>query len=395
MPNLPTPESCTGCSACFSICPRHAIRMDVDEKGFEVPAVADTCIECGLCEKTCPIKAEKPVSLCETQEAYAGISLDEGTWRSSSSGGAFSCLIECYLNTIPENCPCIVFGAAFESLKVKHIGVGPGGIGPLRKSKYVQGSIGDSFLQTKKALDNGIAVIFSGTPCQIAGLRSYLGKDYELLLCIDFVCHGVGSPKVFEDCMNEEGRANGKLVTGYSFREKRNRFGNYSRYVSKYTYEDGSERLVEMDCYNRLFLSQLCLRDCCGENCAFRNQYRLGDITLADLNGKNQIFPSLDDPRPYSSFVVNTKKGRRVCSFLGSRMNLLPMDVEDVKKYNPLFCRTLPENPARKSFFEEYIMGISVDELADTYAPKHFSVKSWLAANLPWQLKRLLRRRNG
>ena len=395
MPNLPAVDSCTGCAACFSICPRRAIRMGVSDKGFDAPVVADSCVECGLCEKICPINVEILPSSCEEQEAYAGISLDEETWKSSSSGGAFTCLVESFLEMVPEGCNCIVFGAAFEHLNVKHIGVVSDDISPLRKSKYVQSSIGESYLKAKKALGDGSAVVFSGTPCQIAGLRSYLGKEYELLLCIDFVCHGVGSPRVFQDCMNKEGTTRGKLVTGYSFREKRNRFGNFSRYVSKYTYEDGSERLAEMDYYNRLFLSQLCLRDCCGDNCAFRSQHRLGDVTLADLNGKNQIFPDLNDSRPYSCFVVNTEKGRRVCSLLGSRMNLLPMDIEDVKKYNPLFCRTLPENPARYDFFEEYIAGVAVDGLVEKYAPKRFSIKNWLVANLPWRLKRFLRQRNG
>ena len=164
-------------------------------------------------------------------------------------------------------------------------------------------------------LDEGRKVIFSGTPCQIAGLRSYLRREYEHLLCLDFICHGVGSPKVFEAALHYiEKNAEIRLLK-YTFRNQVVRFGNRRDYISCHEFADGSRVHDAADIYQKFFLSQLCLRKSCGENCKFRNRNRMSDITIADFKGKLKVFPNMFDHRNYSTIIFNSKKGDSVFSF--------------------------------------------------------------------------------
>ena len=222
-----------------------------------------------------------------------------------------------------------------------------------RKSKYIESNLKDNFRKIREYLNDGGKVIFSGTPCQVAGLRAFLGKDYDNLLLIDLICHGVGSQLVFNKCMESIGTQFNGVVKYYSFREKPKRYEG--RYLKKgdYAYES---LYLKNDQYIQLFLDQNCLRPSCAENCRFRNEVRQGDFTLADFKGLADVFPHLRGTKlNYSAIVINSIKGYKILNALKEQMDMLDCKVEDIKRYNPLFYRQTEPSDDRNKFFEEYI----------------------------------------
>lgn len=188
-------NDCTGCMACYNVCPRDAIKMEADGEGFCHPVInPQSCVDCELCTKVCPVN--HPVQKNQPLDAYSGWSNHEHTRLTSSSGGAFVEIAKFILAR-----KGVVFGVALDkNTEARHIYVeNEKELEKLQGSKYVQSIVGDSFASTKNFLLQGRVVLFSGTPCQIAGLRNYLRKNYDNLYTIDLVCHGVPSPRVFND----------------------------------------------------------------------------------------------------------------------------------------------------------------------------------------------------
>ena len=190
-------SKCSGCHACSSICPKKCISLVADEEGFLYPKVNEKeCLNCNLCEQVCPFLNPIGISKDEAPIAYAAKNLDEGTRTKSSSGGVFTAIAE---HVIGQG--GIVFGSAFDSpYNVVHIGVQKKDeLQRLRGSKYVQSKIGNTYQEAKEALVSGRVVLFTGTPCQIGGLKAFLKKDYPNLYTQDLICHGVPSPKIFKE----------------------------------------------------------------------------------------------------------------------------------------------------------------------------------------------------
>ena len=188
-------SECTGCWACYNACPVGAISMVDDEEGFKYPHVDyETCIECKRCVKVCPTINEKQTY--KRGVAYACYNKDEEIRRQSSSGGIFTLIAEEFISRDGK-----VFGAVFdENFDVHHDGASDmEEVGRMRGSKYVQSTIGETYKEVKDLLNSGEYVLFSGTPCQVGGLRTYLGRDYSKLFCMDNICHGIPSPKVFSE----------------------------------------------------------------------------------------------------------------------------------------------------------------------------------------------------
>ena len=207
-------SQCCGCTACASVCPKMCIAMKEDEEGFLYPeADASLCIGCGLCEKVCPVlhqgDARKPLAV------YAAKNRDENVRMASSSGGIFSLLAE---RVIDDG--GVVFGARFDdNWEVIHdFAETKEKLVAFRGSKYVQSCMESCFVQAKRFLDGGRKVLFTGTSCQIAGLKNYLRKDYENLLAVDVVCHGVPSPEAWRKYVKEisasQGGENSKQLCG-------------------------------------------------------------------------------------------------------------------------------------------------------------------------------------
>ncbi len=377
---------CSGCTACYSVCPKKCITMFEDERGFLYPDVKEAdCIHCDLCKKVCPIHTKKRAEAWEKQHMLVAITKDSQVWENSSSGGAFTEICNTVMEMNIEKVT-YVYGAVFDGLEVKHIGRKMPDIQAFQKSKYIQSNTQDCFSEIEERLKRGENVVFSGTPCQVAGLKSFLRRDWENLFTIDLICHGVGSKAVFQRFISEKSRK--KNVISYRFRVKKKKFDYYERYRSEIEYADGSIESIVEDDYNQLFLNQLCLRDSCGEHCSFRTNRRWGDITIADFNGLGVVFPDLKDNRGYSTVIINSAAGERVYEQLVKGMVMYDCPIEELRKWNPLFFDTTLENKNRDAFFEDFISGMSISALRKKYviAKKKLSF-SWIKEHIPYNIK--------
>lgn len=382
----PNKVNCSGCAACYSVCPVRCISMVQDEEGFSYPVSSDACINCHLCEKVCPIISPQSYTHYE-KRAFAGISKDYQIWKRSASGGAFSEISRAWGDS-----QTLVVGAAWDGLKVHHIGIlGVDNIAPICRSKYVASQIEDTFIEIKSHLQKNKKAIFCGTPCQVAGFRSFLRKDYENLLTIDLICHGVGSPLVFESCIEAISKQWGKKVSSYSFRAKRK--AHEEDYLA-FICDSRSVEYISKDQYIQLFLTQNCLRPSCGANCKFRNQNsRPGDITIADFKGLVEVFPDLKGyKRNYSTVVVNSHKGEAILSFLSKTMIMRECSVDDIIEYNPLFDRHTWFSKDRDAFFYDFDNDNNA-AIAKWTKPYSKSKRSWkriIYDELPQSLRALL-----
>lgn len=295
-------EECTGCHGCYNVCPKKCIDMNFDEEGFLYPSVdSDKCLECGLCEKVCPI-----IHIVEVENdpiAIGCYNKDEKIRMESSSGGIFTLISELVIQS-----GGVVFGAEFdENYNVRHSYVdNMEDLQKFRGSKYVQSTIGNSYYDVKKFLEQGRQVLFSGTPCQIAGLKRYLRKDYDNLICQDIVCHGVPSTYVWEHY--KKFIANGRRISGVKFRDKSTGWKTYSLQID---FDDGSSYndIGNENSYIKGFVKDFYLRPSCYE-CKYKTLHRESDITLADFWGIEANEPELDDNKGTSLIFINSDKGR-------------------------------------------------------------------------------------
>lgn len=351
-------RNCCGCSACVQLCPKRCISLCEDEEGFLYPKVnLDICIDCGLCEKVCPVlnQSEERVPL----EVYAAKNPDEEVRMESSSGGIFTLLAE---QTIDAG--GVVFGARFdEAWNVVHDWTDTvDGLATFRGSKYVQSRIGDTYREVKEFLKQGRKVLFSGTPCQVVGLKKFLRKEYENLLTVDFICHGVPSPGVWQRYLSDfcasissDGTP---VITRVSFRNKRSGWKKYN-FCIRYTSSLGA---VEQDFiqpssenpFMRGFLADIYLRPSCYA-CPAKSGKSGSDITMADAWGINQFAQEYDDDKGACYILENTNKGSRMLQQL--TFDSFPVDLENIKHYNPSYCSSSRPHPKRHKFFRAYAKG--------------------------------------
>ena len=311
-------EDCCGCSACMNICPKKAIQMVADEKGFIYPQIdEEICVDCGLCKRACGFVSNYDKSkLLDEPIIYAARYNDDNARKKSSSGGMFYALSEYVLNNNG-----VIYGAAFDNeFTVNHIrAVTREERDRQLGAKYVQSNIGDSYREAKKDLEEGKLVLFTGTPCQIASLQTFLGKYYDNLIKCDIICHSVPSPKVFKDYLKHlENRYNSKIKR-YSFREKGKRVISQ---VVKVNFENGKEykkSVVAYDSYGALFGSNIISRPSCF-NCRFTNMERPSDITIGDFWGIEKAAPGFADKNGTSIIIVNTNKGIDVINNIESKL---------------------------------------------------------------------------
>lgn len=394
-------EHCCGCYSCMLRCPKQCITMREDEEGFLYPQVDEQkCIDCGVCEKVCPVinqSAER-----EPLEVLAAKNPDEKVRKESSSGGIFTMLAE---SVIDEG--GVVFGACFdEHWQVVHQSAETkADLAKFRGSKYVQSKVMNTYREVETQLKAGRKVLYSGTPCQIAGLKRFLRKDYENLLTVDFICHGVPSPGVFRTYLRDElkrktarqggGRntvllpciplvtesdgidCKGLKINSISFRDKRNgwkKFG-FALALSEATAEGENSVLLSYSPLNknlflRGFLRDLYLRPSCYA-CPTKHLKSGSDITLGDWWGINALKPELDDDRGVSAVTVNTEKGRTALHSLKAELHA--MSYEDLVKYNPalVISAAVPEN--RSAFFAQD--GMTFEEKIEMLARIPFSLK--------------------
>lgn len=338
---------CSGCAACVSVCPTKSITMIEDEEGFLQPYIdGESCIACHKCEITCPIITPIKIPTDFETQAYAAINKDEEVRMRSSSGGMFHALAKW---TIEQG--GVVFGARFnDQWEVVHGYTETiEGIEPFMRSKYVQSRIGDNFSLAKNFLNCGRKVLFVGTPCQIGGLKSYLKKDYDNLISIDIICHGVPSPKVWRDYLKE--KVNGDKVLDINFRDKRNGWKNF-QCVTTTTTTTTCEKQME-NVYFRGFLNNVYLRRSC-YNCKFKSVIRCSDITLADFWGVDKLNPRMDDDKGTSLLIIHSQKGVDLVHGIQSNFMLPYRNLKDIEQYNISMTHSMVMPRRRKDFFRAF-----------------------------------------
>lgn len=335
-----TENKCCGCGTCSQVCPKQAIRMVPNKKGgFIFPEIDQTkCIKCGACEKAC--QYHYPCEKNSVKQVYASAISDNRILR-SSSGGAF---VEIATQFIKSG--GIVVGVAMkydnDLIRPIHIIVDKySDVSILQGSKYAQSELGDVFVKIKLLLLEGRHVLFSGTPCQVAGLKKYLRKEYDNLFTIDMICHGVPSTKMFNDYLQFLGKKlNGKIVD-YKFRDKQLGWGINMRAFLKKDTGKVIEKIIppEMSSYFSLFLKSHITRESC-IGCCYASPDRIGDITLGDYWGVNTVHSEhvnskkLDYKKGVSCVFVNSEKGQYIFHTYASDMEFVLSDYTTAVRFN-------------------------------------------------------------
>ena len=335
---------CTGCHACFNRCSLQAIEMRADNEGFLYPFIDENkCINCGSCLDVCPIK-KKPSEFNE-KDAYAAYAKDDNEHASSSSGGIFAVLARYILKNSGYVC-----GAAFdEGMTLKHILTNKeDDLNRIKGTKYVQSEINGIYSQIKELLEKGTTVLFGGTPCQVGGLKSYLNKEYNSLLTVDLICHGVPSPMVLSRYLNEVGGEN--VVTGMSFRDKT--CGLSDVYLT-YDLSNGQtirEKYSESE-YIKGFIQNLTIRPSCFR-CKFKGLNRCSDITIGDYWGLNDYHPEMITKMGTSAVLIHSLQGKKYYDLVKKDLEYVESKPESVSFWNTCVKKSVEYNPSREEFFK-------------------------------------------
>lgn len=364
-------KNCCGCWACVQQCPKQCISMIEDDEGFLYPKVdKGICINCHLCEYVCPIiNTDAPRKPLET---YAAINKDEQIRLESSSGGIFSAIAEYIIND-----GGVVFGAKFnDKWEVIHDYTETiDGLAQFRGSKYVQSQIGDNYKKAKQFLTSGRKVLFSGTPCQIAGLKHFLKKEYENLLTVDFICHGVPSPGVWREYLKEEvatcnlknivlprsihGRdALNVTIEGISFRDKTLGWKKFSFALDLSTSVGRGEKIqfrtrehLHENLFLKGFLANLFLRPSC-YNCVEKNQRSGSDITLSDFWGCDKTLPQMYDDKGTSGIFINTQQGISIIANIN--VTKIRINEGNIIEMNRCYFKSTRKPDNRNKFITSY-----------------------------------------
>ncbi len=350
MIKISSPQECCGCSACESICPKDAISMVADKMGFLYPKVdTDICIDCGLCEKACSFNDNYDKSKNIIQPiAYGMRHKNESEISRSQSGGAFVALSDWILEQ-----GGVVYGVGYEGhfRAVHKRATTKCERDEFRGSKYVQSDLNGTFRLVKQDLQNGLIVCFSGTPCQIAGLESYIPtRLHKKLYLIDIICHGVPGPFIWRDYLNYLEKKEKNEIIAANFRDKS--LGGWHSSIESYRFSDGILRTFRSD-YSYFFYKHLSLRPSCG-SCHFCNTKRVGDITIGDFWGVNKTDSHFaEDNKGCSLLLINTQKGKSWLNLIKPHTNLLTVPkIEDCLQWN--LRRPSILHPQRTKFEKKY-----------------------------------------
>ncbi len=364
-------KNCCGCTACAAVCPKECISMREDAEGFLYPAVnKTTCINCGACEKVCPILHVKPERKFE-QEAYIVQNKDQKVLRESTAGGAFTAIAKYALRH-----GGVVFGVELSNqLVAHHIYVETEkDLARFRNSKYVQSNVGDTFRQVKSFLNQGKFVCFSGTPCQIEGLKNYLRLDYENLITVDVVCRAVPSPLIFQKYVEYQEKKLADHIKTVRFRDKHYGYKYSTMNVitdkNKGNYHQG----VESDPWLRAFFSNICDRPSC-HDCHFRKQYRVSDFTIWDCFHAGRFSKELDNDKGATRVLVHSEKGKRIFDEIKEGFSYIQTKPEYIVAGAKEMKESVAANPRREEFFMDANQ-LDGAQLFQKYFPNTLRVKA-------------------
>lgn len=380
-------EKCTGCGACVQCCPKRCISWTQREFGFRYPQIdKDACVNCGLCEKVCPI--DKALEVSDEQKAYAAVHRDDEVLAKSTSGGAFTAIADAIFAQ-----GGIVYGAAMrDGMQVKHIRTsGKDDFEGLRSSKYLQSDTGTTYQMVEQDLKQGKTVLYSGTPCQIDGLKNFLRKDYENLYTADIVCHGVGSQAYFDKYMDYARERYGK-IKALRFRSKE--YAGWS--CGGVVVVDSSDCLKKIpyrdfdNYYYSYFLSGDIYRKSC-YSCKYANTNRVGDFTLGDYWGVEALNLPLQTENGCSLLLVNNQHAMQLLDEIES-LDRVETTVEQAAHCNKQLNAPSKLMDSRQNRIGEY-ESMSGQQIQKEYLKNHRKtvVKGQLKALMPYKLKLLIR----
>ncbi len=388
-------KNCCNCTACMNICPKQAITIKPDEDGFSFPEIdRDLCIECGLCNKVCafqnvPITGKAPIS------TYVAINKDRHVLSSSASGGIFGALASIILEKNG-----VVYGCAYnDKMEPEHISIdNQSDMKKIQGSKYVQSDINTTYTEAKKYLKSGRWVLFTGTPCQIAGLKSFLGKDYGNLITADIICHGVPSADFFKGYIQYlEDKLKGEIID-FKFRDKSNGWGLRGKVVYEKQGKVLQKTIQPIDSYYySYFLKGDIYRENCYE-CKYACGSREGDITMGDYWGVENAHPKIETKKGVSVLLVNSQKGIMLIDELTKYLDLTESTFEQARVQNGQL-----NSPTSKSIRREAILKVwgegGYKAVADEYYRNNKKQiilsrgKMLIPYSMKKHLKRILKRR--
>ncbi len=354
---------CCGCWACAQVCPKQCISMPEDSEGFCYPQIdLESCINCGLCERVCPIINHKKV-LENPNQAFIVQHHDDDILKQSTSGGAFTALAEYIIGN-----GGVVCGAIFDSeFEVRHGFVEKiEELWKFRNSKYVQSIIGNAFKETKAWLDSGKIVLFSGTPCQTEGLLNFLGRKYENLWTVDFICRAVPSPLVLRKYLKSFDHADPLIDVKFRYKQYGYKYSSMRiRWCTSGEYHEG----VDTDSYLRAFFEGMSIRQSCSM-CKFRSIYRRTDFTIGDCFEVGNICPELDNDKGVSRVLCHTERASQLIQQLGDKLSIVKVKLHEIVNPEREETWKVELNLLRDYFFEDMNNScLTPKEVFDKYFP--------------------------
>ncbi|MDD4716113.1 MAG: Coenzyme F420 hydrogenase/dehydrogenase, beta subunit C-terminal domain [Oscillospiraceae bacterium] len=341
-------EECTGCAACASACPKGCISMEADGEGFSRPAVREGCTGCGACRAACPVFAA--VQPPKEPAVFAAWNKDRAVRRRSASGGVFPILAEDVLARGGA-----VYGAAFDgTFRLVHICVtSPGELSRLQGAKYVQSDLSGVYPKVRSQLKQGRTVLFSGTPCQVAGLYQYLKEPYDTLITCDLVCHGVPSPEVWKRYKEELERGKGPLQS-VSFRDKRDGWSR-ARFLAEYEDQSADSAPLAKTPYGRGFGMALFLRPSC-YRCRYAAPGRRADFTLGDFWGvdRKALPRDVSPEEGISLALLHSRKSRTLFEAQKDKCGFVKRPFSEAAAGNPRLLRPVEQPKDREAFFRDF-----------------------------------------